>query len=267
MDHQIELRRNISPQATSRRLSRRALVGTVAWSAPVIVAATAAPALAASGASVLSRTSPATATFTSGDVGYGPLTVTLLNGTTAVSGKQIVFVSGASWIQPAAGAVTTNASGVASTVLNYASVPPLGSTTTLLATYQDLQVSWTVTYQPLTVQQRIALGNTVTGSRQVRGVVVGYQTGTSAVQFTGPFTTAQDTNLVIADSVAETAVANTIPVELPTSVRTSNALPTTTRYHDVIDVTGNAVAYFGKAGMKDDTLPAGYGINLVSEGA
>ena len=248
---------------------RNALVGA-AWTAPVIVVASAAPAFAASGATALQQTYPATATFTSGDVGHGPLTVTLLDGATPVNGKSITFSSDAAWVSPQNTSVLTAGSGTASSALLYNSVPADGATATLTAIYQDLSVVWTLTYQPLTVAQRIALGNAVANSRQVRGVVVGYQESSTGnpIDFDGTYVAGQDTNFAIADLVTETNTALTVPVELPTgAIRTANNLVTTTRYHDVVDVTGSAVAYFSKPGMKDDGFAASvYRINVVSAG-
>lgn len=257
--------RSIDPTGSTqggRTFSRRAVVRTAAWSVPVISLATAAPAFAASG-DMITLNSPPTA-FTSGDWGYGPLNVTVKNaGAAPVAGATVSFTSSQAWVSPIAATALTNASGVATMLLKFNSVPTDGATATLTASYDTasgsgiVSVLWTVTYQPLTVAQRIALGTVpASGSvyRQVRGFIRGNQTGTTSVNTTPPFS--NDTNLVLADTNTETSYLNMVPVELTTAgnLRNTWGLQTTPGNQNTrVDVTGDALAYFSRPGIKDDT--------------
>ncbi|WP_372735878.1 RCC1 domain-containing protein [Nocardioides sp.] len=138
-------------------VSRRAVVGTAAWSLPAITVATAAPAMAASGATALNRTTPVSPMFTEDMAASQTISVTLLNGADAVEGAIVGFwLSETTWLRFAAQAttaqVTTDVDGLAATSLSIApgASPALGDTATLTASYQGLLVAWTITYRPFT---------------------------------------------------------------------------------------------------------------------
>jgi hypothetical protein len=242
-------------------LTRRNVLVTAAWTAPVITLAAAAPAFSASGDQMALNSPPAS--FTTGNYGYGPLSVTVRDvGLNPISGAAVGFTSNQTWVSPRSASAATNASGVATVLLQFNSVPALGSTALLTATYDTnssaglMTVSWTVTYQPLTVAERIALGNAPGGApyRQVRGIIRGNQTGNTAVDTTSPWT--GDTNLVIADTAVATNYQDMVPVELTTAgnLRTTWGMQTNPgRQGQTIDVTGDPLAFFLRPGMKDDT--------------
>lgn len=149
------------------RLPRRSMVGAAAWSVPVVVAASAAPAFAAS-VETLVRIAPASATITATQATTTEtMTVKLTRGAgagTPVAGRSIVFT-----VSPASGSATgwayfgatssattitvvTGADGVASTPLKYSSSEPAtGASYTVTAidsTNSSLVVSWALTYSP-----------------------------------------------------------------------------------------------------------------------
>lgn len=135
-------------------LSRRTVMAGAAWSGPVIVLATSAPAFAVSSTKSLTATAP-----TSGDVAWGMATSTRVVGTavfedgTPVAGAEVTFtLSDSTWLTAAPVTVTTDANGLAAATLKAVSgvLPPPGAMTVLTATHGDLTVTWTLGYRPFT---------------------------------------------------------------------------------------------------------------------
>ncbi|MFB9312307.1 RCC1 domain-containing protein [Nocardioides plantarum] len=131
-------------------VGRRTAIGAAAWSVPVITVATAAPALAASAAGVLSQVDPAAAVFT---LGGAPRSVQarLLDDTTPVAGQTVVFtLSSTAWATfpggAATAAVVTDADGLATTsvVPRSGAGPALGTAVTVTASRQSSIVPWSV---------------------------------------------------------------------------------------------------------------------------
>lgn len=247
---------------TSTRLARRTLLGTAAWAAPVVVVATAAPAFAASGDQIVLNSPPAA--FTSGDWGFGPLSVVVRDrSANPLAGALVGFSSDQAWVSPRATTATTSTSGVATMLLQYNSVPTDDATAILTASYDTassdgiVSVFWTLTYRPLTVAQRLALGNDAPAGtsvyRQVRGFIRGNQTNNTTIDTTSPWS--GDTNFILGDTISASTVASTLPVELTAAgnLRSTWGLQTNpSRQNTRVDVTGDALAYFGKPGIKDD---------------
>jgi hypothetical protein len=240
---------------TSSRVSRRVVIGTAAWSAPVIAVATAAPAFAASGATTINRTNPNADFFKDTISGNRALSVTLLNGAAGVGTKTIQWAFSGSWgaVAPTS---TTNSSGVATNSLIFSGAAPAeGATANLTATYQDLVATWVVTYRALTLAEAISATYKNDGlTHRVRALVTGHANGGSPTTLTRkkPFTL--DTNLVLSSEVSTTSTvvaANNLYVNLSTTaLRTTAGLATNpTRDNDLLEVTGTAAAYFGQAGI------------------
>lgn len=144
-----------------RGISRRAVVGTAAWVAPTIVVATAVPAFAASGDSLV-RVTPSAATFTADQASTSEtLTATLTNNGVPVEGRvltaSITATSGAStdWLSLSQSTVATGADGGATFTLLYGAPKPATGSTYLISVVDpadpSLQVSWTLTYSPVPV--------------------------------------------------------------------------------------------------------------------
>lgn len=142
--------------AVRRAPSRRAVLGAAAWAAPVVVVASATPALAASGGAgeSLTRTSPAAALFSADQQAFSQgLSVTLTDNGTGVPGREVTFsvvgTESTAWLTFAPATVTTDAGGVGTTLLQYgAPKPTAGATYTVTATSGSLSTSWTLTYEP-----------------------------------------------------------------------------------------------------------------------
>lgn len=143
------------------RLSRRTVVGGAAWSIPVISVATAAPAFAASNADALTKTSPVGNFGVTSRNTDQTLSVSLTNGGNPVAGAVISFAAGGSpaWLSFTQIAVATDGLGVATTTLQYGEPKPApGSQVTVIASYEDLSTSWTLTYLPNIVLVRVGDG-------------------------------------------------------------------------------------------------------------
>lgn len=135
------------------QLSRRAVVGAAAWSAPVIVVASAAPAFAGSDLNSLVRITPSAATFTA-DQGSIVQTLTVkyvTAGNAAIPDATINFSSGSSFVSFSPTSPTTGMDGEATTTLTYASSKPVSGTSIVITATVDgtspaVSTSWTLTY-------------------------------------------------------------------------------------------------------------------------
>ncbi|WP_162598686.1 RCC1 domain-containing protein [Nocardioides gilvus] len=135
-------------------LSRRTVMAGAAWSGPVIVVATSAPAFAVSSTKSLTATAPV-----SGDVFWGMAASTRVFGTAVfedgapVAGAEVTFtLSDSTWLTSVPLNVTTDGTGLAVATLTAVSgvLPAPGAMTVLTATHGDLTVTWTLSYRPFT---------------------------------------------------------------------------------------------------------------------
>lgn len=105
--------------------------------------------------------------------------------------------------------------------------------------------------EPTTVSEAIANNS---GTATVKGYIVGYTKGTKSYQFTGPFSSSQNTNIAIADSPDERDPAKILPVQLPTVFRAEYSLADhPENLGKEVLVTGNLEPYFTVPGLKSLT--------------
>ncbi|MFC0189561.1 DUF6359 domain-containing protein [Fictibacillus aquaticus] len=98
-----------------------------------------------------------------------------------------------------------------------------------------------------------AMGKQDKSKATVEGYIVAFTKGTKSYQFTGPFTSNQNTNIAIADSLDETDPAKILPVQLPSGdVRNAvNLYSHPENLHKKIQITGTLETYFSSPGLKN----------------
>lgn len=119
---------------------------------------------------------------------------------------------------------------------------------------------------PFTVEEVIALNNTLSGKQYVKAYIVGQVNGavlTTGAEFKAPFTPSTNsstgvqntynTNLLIASSANETDPTKCVPVQLPSgNVRTNFNLPENPEMDGkLVLLNGDLIKYFGVPGIKN----------------
>ena len=119
---------------------------------------------------------------------------------------------------------------------------------------------------PFTVEDVIALNNTLSGKQYVKAYIVGQVNGsnlTAGAEFVAPFTPSTNsntgvtntynTNLLIASSATETDVTKCVPVQLPSGeVRTNFNLPENPEMDGkLVLINGDLIKYFSVPGIKN----------------